>query len=73
MRPFAFANTSATSMATKSTTFSFTASRSVADTLLRTAFSAHSTLRPRCWAIVRDSDAAKFSTFSPIVPSMLPP
>ena len=50
-----------------------TASRSVADTDWRTAFSAHSTLRPRVAAIVRANAAASFSTLLFISLSKEPP
>ena len=43
------------------------------ETLSRTAFSAHSTLRPRCRAIDSLNDAVKFSIFSPSVPLMSSP
>ena len=52
---------------------SFTASRSVAETDSRTAFSAHSALRPRSAAIVRANAAASFSTFLDISLSICPP
>ena len=42
---------------------SFSASRSVTDTDWRTAFSAHSALRPRSSAIERMKAAASFSIF----------
>ena len=63
VRPSIFASRSGTLSATRSTTLSFTASRSVTDTDERTAFSAHSTLRPRSVAIERAKAAASFSTF----------
>jgi hypothetical protein len=56
--------------ATKSTTCSFAASLAVMDTLSRTAFSAHSTFRPRRWAMASAKDAVEFSIFSPMTPSM---
>ena len=43
------------------------------DTLSRTAFAAHSTLRPRCRAIASLNEAVKFSTFSPMTPVMSSP
>ena len=59
--------------ATRSTILSFTASRSVADTDDRTAFSAHSALRPRSVAMVRAKAAASFSIFLTISLSGVPP
>ena len=72
-RPSILARRSGTLSATRSTTLSFTASRSVADTDERTAFSAHSTLRPRSVAIERAKAAASFSTFLLISLSIWPP
>ena len=64
---------SSRSFATKSTTWIFAASSAVIDTLSRTAFTAHSTLRPRRWAIASLNDAVKFSIFSPRTPLMSSP
>ena len=72
-RPSARSRIVARSSATKSTTFSSTASVSVIETLSRTAFSAHSTLRPRRVAIDSTNDTAKFSTFVRMSPSMSSP
>ena len=52
---------------------SLSASCSVADTLARTAFSAHSWFRPRSRATLRMKAAASFSTFRDMSLSMLPP
>ena len=51
-RPSVLTRRSGTLSATMSTILSLTASRSVADTELRTAFSAHSTFRPRSVAML---------------------
>src|SRR3972149_881194 len=64
---------SATFSAMRSTTLSFTASRSVADTDARTAFSAHSAFRPRSVAMVRAKAAASFSIFFALSLSICPP
>ena len=72
-RPSIFARRSGSESATRSTTFSFTASRSVIETDWRTAFSAHSTLRPRSVAMVRANAAASLATFSIMVLSPPPP
>ncbi len=73
VRPSIFARRSGTLSATRSTTLSFTASRSVTDTDARTAFSAHSTLRPRSAARLRAKAAASFSIFFPISLPVSPP
>ncbi len=73
VRPSILSRRSGTLSATRSTTLRLTASRSVAETEDRTAFSAHSTLRPRSAAIVRAKAAASFSTFLVISLSMPPP
>ena len=72
-RPSTFARRSGALSAIRSTTLSFTASRSVAETEERTAFSAHSTLRPRSVAMVRAKAAASFSTFLTVSLSIWPP
>ncbi len=51
-----------------SMTFFLSASLSVIATLLRTAWIAHSALRPRFCAMLSLNDAVKFSIFSPITP-----
>ena len=49
-------------------TFFLSASFSVIATLLRTAWIAHSVLRPRFCAMLSLNEAVKFSIFSPITP-----
>ena len=71
VRPSILARRSGTLSATRSTILSLTASRSVAETDERTAFSAHSALRPRSVAMVRAKAAASFSTF--LIISLSPP
>ena len=61
--PSALCSTSATSLATKSTTFSRAASSSRTDALFRTASSAHRALRPRANAIFCATATVSFSTF----------
>ena len=63
VRPWAAASSEVRSFATRSTTFSFSASSAVIDTLSRTAFSAQSGLRPRAAATERAKAAVSFSTF----------
>ena len=63
VRPSILSSRSGSESATRSTTLRRTASRSVIDTDCRTAFSAHSALRPRSTAIVRAKAAASFSIF----------
>ena len=63
VRPSTLSSSSVSEAATRSTTLSCTASRSVIETDWRTAFSAHSALRPRSRAIVRTNAAASFSIF----------
>jgi hypothetical protein len=73
VRPSIRVRRSGTLSATRSTTLSLTASRSVAETDARTAFSAHSTLRPRSVAMVRTKAAASFSIFFIMSLSAPPP
>ncbi len=73
VRPSILASRSGTLSATRSAILSLTASRSVADTEERTAFSAHSALRPRSVAMVRAKAAASFSIFLIISLSPVPP
>ena len=73
VRPSILASKSGRESATRSITFSFSASRSVTATAWRTAFSAQSALRPRSIATVRMKAAASFSTFFIIVLSAPPP
>ena len=63
VRPSTLSRRSVRLAATRSMIPSFRASCSVADTLARTAFSAHSTFRPRSRATVRMNAAASFSIF----------
>lgn len=63
LRPSAAASSAGRSGATMSTTWSFLASSAVAETLWRTAFSAHSGFRPRVRAMLRAKAAVSFSTF----------
>ena len=70
LRPLLRFTTSSRSRATKSTTLILAASSAGSDALSRTAFVAHSTLRPRCRAIDSLNEAVKFSTFLPITPGM---
>ena len=72
-RPSACATTSSRSFATKSTTWIFAASSAVIETLSRTAFTAHSTFRPRRCAIASLNEAVKFSIFSPRTPLISSP
>ena len=72
-RPSILARRSWILSATRSTTLSLTASRSVTETEERTAFSAHSTLRPRSAARLRAKAAASFATFLDISLPISPP
>ena len=63
VRPSILSSSSGTEAAIRSTTLSWTASRSVIETDWRTAFSAQSALRPRSSATVRMKAAASFSIF----------
>src|SRR2546428_704143 len=72
-RPSILSRRSGRESATRSTTLSFTASRSVIETAWRTAFSAQSAFRPRSSATVRMNAAASFSIFFIIVLSTFPP
>ena len=68
------ASRSSRSRATRSTTFDASPPRRRRPTRsARTAFTAHSTFRPRCCAMASLNDAVKFSTFFPIVPGMSSP
>src|SRR2546422_467132 len=73
VRPSILSSRSGMESATRSTTFSFTASRSVIATAWRTAFSAQSALRPRSSETVRMNATASFSIFFIIVLSAPPP
>ena len=73
VRPSICASKSGTSRAIRSTTLSLRASSSRMLTLLRTASSAHCSLRPRAFAIFVICATASFSDLSRRSPAMSPP